>query len=119
MTGNFIPVNIRCIYEGGWDWHEQQAGQDEEGEGAEAEEADTASRQSVKLPEEMRAAMGGRKYCAQEELTREVLLQYRYHRYLKGIGVDFPLPMLPCLLICLLKNRDTLRSEVQGNINRA
>ena len=55
---------------------------DEEGEGAETEEAaDTAPRQLVKLPEGMRAAMGGRKYCAQEELTREVLLQY-----LKGKG---------------------------------
>ena len=30
----------------------------------------------VKLPEEMRAAMGGRKYCKEEELTREVMLQY-------------------------------------------
>ena len=49
---------------------------DEENEGAETEEADTAPRQLVKLPEGMRAAMGGRKYCAQEELTREVLLQY-------------------------------------------
>ena len=54
---------------------------DEENEGAEMEEADTAPRQLVKLPEGMRAAMGGRKYCAQEELTREVLLQY-----LKGKG---------------------------------
>ena len=30
----------------------------------------------VKLPEGMRAAMGGRKYCKEEELTREVMLQY-------------------------------------------
>ena len=43
-------------------------------EGVETEEADTAPRQLVKLPEGMRAAMGGRKYCEQEELTREVLL---------------------------------------------
>ena len=49
---------------------------DEENEGAETEEADTAPRQLVKLPEEMRAAMGGRKYCKEEELTREVMLQY-------------------------------------------
>ena len=54
---------------------------DEVKEGAETEEADTAPRQLVKLPEGMRAAMGGRKFCAQEELTREVLLQY-----LKGKG---------------------------------
>ena len=54
---------------------------DEENEGAETEEADTAPRQLVKLPQGMRAAMGGRKFCAQEELTREVLLQY-----LKGKG---------------------------------
>ena len=59
---------------------------DEQDEGAEteesaAEEADTAPRQLVKLPEGMRAAMGGRKFCAQDELTREVLLQY-----LKGKG---------------------------------
>ena len=54
---------------------------DEENEGAETEEADTAPRQLVKLPEGMRSAMGGRKYCAQDELTREVLLQY-----LKGKG---------------------------------
>ena len=54
---------------------------DEENEGAETEEAGTAPRQLVKLPEGMRAAMGGRKFCEQEELTREVLLQY-----LKGKG---------------------------------
>ena len=54
---------------------------DEENEGAETEEADIAPRQFVKLPEGMRAAMGGRKFCPQEELTREVLLQY-----LKGKG---------------------------------
>ena len=30
----------------------------------------------VKLPEGMRAAMGGRKYCPEDELTREFLLQY-------------------------------------------
>ena len=52
-----------------------------ENEGAETEAADTVPRQLVKLPEGMRAAMGGRKYCAQDELTREVLLQY-----LKGKG---------------------------------
>ena len=54
---------------------------DDENEGAEMEEAGTAPSQFVKLPEGMRAAMGGRKFCAQEELTREVLLQY-----LKGKG---------------------------------
>ena len=54
---------------------------DEENAGAETEEADTVPRQLVKLPEGMRAAMGGRKYCGQDELTREVLLQY-----LKGTG---------------------------------
>ena len=54
---------------------------DEETEGAETEQAGIAPRQLVKLPEEMRAAMGGRKYCDQEELTGEVLLQY-----LKGKG---------------------------------
>ena len=55
---------------------------DEENEGVETEEAaDIAPRQLVKLPEGMRAAMGGRKFCAQDELTREVLLQY-----LKGKG---------------------------------
>ena len=53
----------------------------DEEEGAEAEETGTAPRQLVKLPEGMRAAMGGRKFCEQEELTREVLLQY-----LKGKG---------------------------------
>ena len=37
--------------------------------------------QLAKLPEGMRGAMGGRKFCAQDELTREVLLQY-----LKGKG---------------------------------
>ena len=54
---------------------------DEADDGAETEEADTVPQQLVKLPEEMRAAMGGRKFCPQEELTREVLLQY-----LKGKG---------------------------------
>ena len=49
---------------------------EEENEGVETEEAGTAPRQLVKLPEGMRAAMGGRKYCKEEELTREVLLKY-------------------------------------------
>ena len=35
----------------------------------------------VALPDGLRALMGGRKFCPQEELTREVLLQY-----LKGKG---------------------------------
>ena len=30
----------------------------------------------VALPDGLRALMGGRKFCPQEELTREVLLQY-------------------------------------------
>ena len=37
--------------------------------------------QHVALPDGLRALMGGRKFCPQEELTREVLLQY-----LKGKG---------------------------------
>ena len=32
--------------------------------------------QHVALPDGLRALMGGRKFCPQEELTREVLLQY-------------------------------------------
>ena len=32
--------------------------------------------QYVALPDGLRALMGGRKFCPQEELTREVLLQY-------------------------------------------
>ena len=42
----------------------------------EEEEPPTAPQKMVKLPEGMRAAMGGRKYCNEEELTREVMLQY-------------------------------------------
>ena len=32
--------------------------------------------QHVALPHGLRALMGGRKFCPQEELTREVLLKY-------------------------------------------
>ena len=39
----------------------------------EEEEEET---QHVALPDGLRALMGGRKFCPQEELTREVLLQY-------------------------------------------
>ena len=56
--------------------NKRQRVDEEEGEGAETVEADIVPRQFVKLPEEMRTVMGGRKYVAQEELTREVLLQY-------------------------------------------
>ena len=40
------------------------------------QEPPAAPRTMVKLPEGMRVAMGGCKYCAEEELTREVLLEY-------------------------------------------
>ena len=40
------------------------------------EENEEEETQHVALPDGLRALMGGRKFCAQEELTREVLLQY-------------------------------------------
>ena len=41
------------------------------------EEEPPATPQAVlKLPEEMRSAFGGRKYCSEEELTKEAMLQY-------------------------------------------
>ena len=40
------------------------------------EEDEEEQTQHVALPDGLRALMGGRKFCPQEELTREVLLQY-------------------------------------------
>ena len=40
------------------------------------EENEEGGTQHVALPDGLRALMGGRKFCPQEELTREVLLQY-------------------------------------------
>ena len=40
------------------------------------EENEEEETQHVALPDGLRALMGGRKFCPQEELTREVLLQY-------------------------------------------
>ena len=40
------------------------------------EENEEEDKQHVALPDGLRALMGGRKFCPQEELTREVLLQY-------------------------------------------
>ena len=40
------------------------------------EENEEGGAQHVALPDGLRALMGGRKFCPQEELTREVLLQY-------------------------------------------
>ena len=40
------------------------------------EENEEEGTQHVALPDGLRALMGGRKFCPQEELTREVLLQY-------------------------------------------
>ena len=40
------------------------------------EENDEEETQHVALPDGLRALMGGRKFCPQEELTREVLLQF-------------------------------------------
>ena len=40
------------------------------------EENEEEGTQFVALPDGLRALMGGRKFCPQEELTREVLLQY-------------------------------------------
>ena len=40
------------------------------------EENEGEDKQHVALPDGLRALMGGRKFCPQEELTREVLLQY-------------------------------------------
>jgi len=36
----------------------------------------TSPKTVLKLPEGMRSALGGRKYCSEDELTREVMLQY-------------------------------------------
>ena len=49
--------------------HNKRRCVDEENEGAETE-AETAPRQLVKLPEEMRAAMGGRKFCNNGQFVR-------------------------------------------------
>ena len=40
------------------------------------EENEEEGTQHVALPDGLRALVGGRKFCPQEELTREVLLQY-------------------------------------------
>ena len=40
------------------------------------EENEEGETQYVALPDGLRALMGGRKFCPQEELTREVLLHY-------------------------------------------
>ena len=40
------------------------------------EENEEEETQHVALPDGLRVLMGGRKFCPQEELTREVLLQY-------------------------------------------
>ena len=40
------------------------------------ENGEEGGAQHVALPDGLRALMGGRKFCPQEELTREVLLQY-------------------------------------------
>ena len=42
----------------------------------EENEENEAETQHVALPDGLRALMGGRKFCPQEELTRDVLLRY-------------------------------------------
>ena len=51
--------------------------EEEEGEEEDRAEPPATPQTVLKLPEGMRPAFGGRKYCSEDELTKEAMLQYR------------------------------------------